>query len=167
MFSENNATPFTVIGVSEERGPIKFYDKTTGITTEIGAPGQPMGCCDYCGQGIAIVWRVRGTDGRTFRVGSDCVLKTSKEYGDKDSPLLRAVKKQRRESQLARENARIDAAVQLLHTDVAKALDAMPHPTKWRADKGETALDSALWMFSHAGHAGRLRTARMIEKLTQ
>jgi hypothetical protein len=41
-----------------------------------GAPIQPGSSCDYCGQGIMLVFAIRGADGRRFKVGCDCVLKT-------------------------------------------------------------------------------------------
>lgn len=158
--------PFTFMHCTHEIGPIRIANDD-GTVTEIGSPGQPMGVCDYCGQGIATVCHVRSADGNRFRVGCDCVLKTDKEYGDKQSPLTRAVKKQQREAAKQREIKRIANAAALLtgESDVAHRLESMPHPTEWRAKKGETALDSAIWMFQHAGHSGKLRMARMIEKV--
>lgn len=52
-----------------------------------GAPVQPGGTCDYCGTAIIDAFRIRGIDGREFKVGSDCVLKTG------DAGLIRAYKK--------------------------------------------------------------------------
>lgn len=62
--------PFSCIGMTHEVGPRKLADGS-----EVGAPGQPMGTCQYCYQGIAYVYVVRSADGRTFNVGSDCVAK--------------------------------------------------------------------------------------------
>lgn len=66
--------PFQVVGVHEERGPKVTY--IDGIRCESGAPGQPVGTCDYCGTGIADCYEIRSSDGKEFVVGSDCVAKT-------------------------------------------------------------------------------------------
>ena len=73
--------PFRVVACEEKRGPI---DMGGGLT--VGAPGQPMGCCDYCGTGIVECFTIEGADGRRFEVGNVCVYKT----GDKG--LIQVVK---------------------------------------------------------------------------
>ena len=45
------AAPFQIIGVEERVGPIRGTDES-GITISIGAPGQAMGSCDFCGTAI-------------------------------------------------------------------------------------------------------------------
>lgn len=76
--------PFTLEGYSCEVGPKRLAD---GVT--VGAPGQPMGTCDYCGRGIAHVFKIRSSDGKESGVGCDCVLKIERE----DNQLVSAVKK--------------------------------------------------------------------------
>lgn len=108
--------PFRVIGVTEERGPITLEDGS-----QAGAPGQPMGSCNYCGRGIALVFRIAGADGAEFSVGSDCVLKTH-DNGliDETKNLRRAMSatkrnKKRAEKQKARLAAIADRAEQFLN----------------------------------------------------
>lgn len=71
-----------------------------------GAPVKPGGTCEYCGQGILVCCQITDAEGRTFEVGSDCVLKTG------DTGLRKVVNEERnrkaRERNAAkRENRRI------------------------------------------------------------
>jgi hypothetical protein len=51
-----------------------------------GAPVQPGGSCDYCGQGIMYAVAIKSADGKTFKVGCDCVARTG------DAGLIKAYK---------------------------------------------------------------------------
>jgi len=156
--------PFRYVGCYEDRGPHR--SEINGVTVEVGAPGQPMGTCAYCGQGIALCFQIRSSDGRTFVVGSDCVEKT----GDRG---LQAVKndarKMARAAQLGREETRIAAAQALLALDgpVARALAAKPHTHAYRASLGETQLDATRWLFECSGHSGKMRATRAVERLAK
>jgi len=49
------------------------------------APGEPVragGSCDFCSTCIRNAYIVRGADGRTFKVGSECVRKVAKASAD-------------------------------------------------------------------------------------
>jgi len=151
--------PFRYVGFSERRGPIKLADGS-----EIGSPGQPMGTCAYCGQGIAICCEIVSADGKRFIVGSDCVEKT----GDKGIvvKVKSAVNKLRTEKRKASEAKRIAEFEAELETEELRALlAAKKHPQQWRADKGETLLDSVEWFMARAGNAGKMKTIRMVSKL--
>jgi len=50
------------------------------------APRQPGSFCDYCGTAIMLVCQIQSSDGRRFKVGSNCVDKTG------DSGLMQAYK---------------------------------------------------------------------------
>ena len=67
-------SPFKFVGYYIDRG--RSYTSPEGITTTVGAPGQPTGTCDYCGASIANCFRIQLADGKVFVVGSECVLKT-------------------------------------------------------------------------------------------
>jgi len=67
--------PFKCVAAYEMRGPLKSV--INGVTVEVGAPGQPMGTCDYCGMGIANCYKISSADGHLFVVGSECVNKTA------------------------------------------------------------------------------------------
>ena len=66
--------PFRCTGVVEKSGPIKYPN---GM--EVGAPGQPMGTCEFCGNGIKYCCQIVSHDGRHFEVGCDCVEKLHRE----------------------------------------------------------------------------------------
>lgn len=146
--------PFRIMGCEEKRGPIR--SSHNGAEVSVGAPGQPMGTCDYCGQGIAICWNIRSSDGKTFIVGSDCVAKTG------DAGLKRAIQPIVRKMTKARDDARIEAAMDRL-ADVEAALRAQPHPVAFMAERGMTLFDSVEWTFRNAGNAGKIRAARIVE----
>jgi hypothetical protein len=124
-----------------------------------GEPGKPGGSCDYCGTGIAFEHHIKSADGKRFKVGSECVLKTG------DAGLKRVVNrakaKHATELRHLREARKIEEALEALPLVEAK-LAAEPHPLKWRAEKGETLLDSVVWFLEHAGNAGKLKVARII-----
>jgi hypothetical protein len=65
--------PFRFAGYYEDRGPRRWVEG--GVEVVVGAPGQPMGVCSYCGQGIAHVYAVQSADGRRSTVGQDCIAR--------------------------------------------------------------------------------------------
>lgn len=150
--------PFRVIGVECRTGPIRTTDPVTGITTEIGSPGQPMGCCQYCYQGISECWLVRSSDGKVFTVGCDCVRKTS------DPGLKRGMAPLKTKLRKEREAARIERAELLIEDPAVRArLAEEPSPNARRP--GDTALEWASWMLLHAGNSGKLRACRLLEEV--
>ena len=155
--------PFRYAGFYESRGPIR-RTLPCGVVEEIGAPGQPMGTCDFCGQAIAICCVINSADGKQFVVGSDCVEKT----GDRGIvvKVKSDVNKRRTEMRKAAEELRIEAFAAELSGEALRALlSSLPHPQEWRAKQGETLLDSVEWFMKNAGNAGKLKTIRMVEKL--
>jgi len=59
------SAPFTFVG--NER---KYFQACPG------APLQCGGSCDYCGTGIVDMYHIQSSDGRSFKVGCECVKKT-------------------------------------------------------------------------------------------
>lgn len=158
--------PFRFVGMENRVGPIKSHDHKTGITTEIGSPGQPMGSCDYCGQGIALCCHIKSSDGKRFIVGSDCVART---YGEKDPVALdtkRAIARHRRQRDAASKGRRIEAARATFERH-RTLFEAEPHPNAYWAGKGQTLADSIDWFFKNAGTAGKLKMTRLVERRTQ
>jgi hypothetical protein len=151
--------PFQVVGCEERRGPI---DMGGGLT--VGAPGQPMGCCDFCGTGIVDCFTIQSADGRRFVVGNVCVNKTG------DAGLIKVVKSEvarlRTEARHRREAAKIQKLVAMLDDPrVQEWLDSLGHP---RTDSAffasQTRLDWAMWLLNHAGNKGKLDVLRWLEK---
>jgi hypothetical protein len=158
--------PFAFKGAYEDRGPHTWTDPRTGITTSAGAPGQAMGTCAYCGQGIAICCTIEDADGKRFTVGSDCVKRT----GDKGlHNATTAVARMARTATLKREEARIAEVKASVETDesLRTILTSKPSPHAYRAAKGETRLDWADWMLRNAGHQGRMDVVRYIGRLAE
>jgi len=148
--------PFRFVDVEYRVGPITYPN---GMT--VGAPGQPMGACDFCGQGIAECCIIQDADGKRFVVGNQCVYKT----GDQGltNTVKRVVDQAKAKRRAERERKRIAEAKEAL-PEVADALKAEPHPMAWLAEKGMTLLDYVEWNFKKAGHTGQLKVTRMIEK---
>lgn len=143
--------PFTFVGTYES--------KFQAVPGDPNCPIQPGTCCDYCFQGIMYVCRVRSADGREFKVGCDCVLKT------KDKRITTAAKraenKRNTEAAHKRADAKIAAAIATLPT-VESKLRAQPHPYAWQAEKGATMLDRVKWLLGNAGRKGKCEAAKII-----
>lgn len=153
--------PFRLVGVTTRRGPLEV---APGVF--VGAPGQPMGVCQYCGTSIAEICTIRDADGKTFEVGNVCVGKTG------DAGLRKAVnaalRDKRAEQRRAASDRRAERTRERLTDPVLRAsLAALPHPYAFRAEKGDTRLDWAEWMMQHAGMAGRADVARYIDYLSK
>ena len=143
--------PFKFIGCEERRGPYRYYDPQTGITTEIGSPGQPMGVCDFCGQGIAVCCVIRSADGKEFIVGTDCVLKTG------DAGLRRSVNAKKAQARREKGFEKIDEGREFVEANRA-AVDSLPGP---RFGTLGSWFD---WMMKNAGNSGKLRAIRNVRE---
>jgi hypothetical protein len=155
--------PFRCIGTERKVGPYRYRDPKTGIELMAGAPGQPMGSCDYCGMGIADCYKIESADGKQFVVGCECVLKTG------DAGMSRAVKdlvrKAQRERRHERERVQVEEVAALMNDPkVQEALAAKPHPIPWRANQGQTLLDMCSWYMVNASTAGKVKIRRIIKK---
>ena len=93
--------PFRIVGYDQAVGPIRCADGG-----EIGAPGQPMGTCAHCGQGIKYRAHVRSHDGRSFTVGLDCAMRVGSEANRLMSDAERIKKQIAREQRAAKAAAR-------------------------------------------------------------
>ena len=155
--------PFKFIGMTHEVGPIRLAD---GMTT-IGAPGQPMGSCDYCGQGIALVCRVKSSDGNVFKVGCDCVNKVYKDYGRESAdPIKRAIDRAKKEHQRKVRHAREQRKLAEYRewTDANReALEATPNPQR----EGESRWDQVEWFQRHAGTSGNLKLFKTLKAVLE
>ena len=105
--------------------------------------GKPGSTCDYCGKSIAIVCIIKDTNGKTFKVGSNCVEKT----GDKGmiNKAAQSIKEAKRQSDLTK----IEDGKKWMEEN-AKKLSEIQHGKY-------TLLESMRWYFQHAGVTGKLR----------
>ena len=156
--------PFRFLGMSVEVGPRRSVDPETGVTLEIGSPGQPMGSCNYCGQGIAYCYHVASADDKRFIVGCDCVMKLARTDNEKRDPVIAAIhreaKRIEREKRHARERAQLDAGRDWLESNEA-ALEGLPHPKI--ADL--TMADYIHYLWQNSGTSGRLRAIARAKKV--
>jgi hypothetical protein len=158
--------PFRFIGVDYRVGPIRIANRD-GTETQIGAPGQPMGTCEFCGQGIAECCMIQDADGKRFVVGNVCVAKTN------DPKLIdetkRAVGRAALERKRERDRVRIVGVRAKLERDEAlrRVLRNQPHPLLWQAKKGQTMLDWCEWMLKSSGVSGSLKVCRAVEKAAE
>ena len=158
--------PFKWIRVYADIGPRKWVDKKTGIECQSGAPGQPMGTCDYCGTGIMYVNVIRSTDGKESDIGSDCIRRICEKNSHVTTCVDREVRRMQREKRHEREQSKIvELRGWLADTSIRIILDEKPHPTKERAALGESLLSWAEWMLENAGNSGRCRVWSRIKKL--
>lgn len=161
--------PFRCVAVEYRIGPIRsVVDFGNGpVECEVGSPGQPMGTCAYCGQGIAECCVIKDANGKRFIVGNQCVAKASRDYGEKvvDTALERDRKQALREARHERErtaSAELNWRIEQ-DADLRGILAAKPHPYGFT---GKTMLDWAVWMMQASGASGRTRVRRAIAKVT-
>lgn len=145
--------PYTFLGHSRE-----VYQAIPG---DPSCPIQPAGSCDYCGQGIYDQFRFRSADGRTFKVGCDCVRRAG------DAGMIKRVNAVVAKARTAQTHARQDAiiatgAALLVRMDLRAALASIPSEHEWKAANGGTALDDAEWLWHASGRAGRVRLTKRL-----
>ncbi|HEY3498183.1 MAG TPA: hypothetical protein VGK73_25970 [Polyangiaceae bacterium] len=159
--------PFRCVGVTRKVGPIRIANRD-GTTTEIGAEGQPMGRCDFCGTGIADCYEIRSADRREFVVGCDCVAKVcakgEKVFSEVERmamDLKNAAARKRHDAKAAASQAQL--AELLAAPQLRGKLSSKPSAYAWKAAEGATALDDAEWLARQCGHAGRLRLIKRLQ----
>lgn len=157
--------PFKWLGVFEDRGPHR-YPQADGTVLEVGAPGQPMGCCAYCGQGIAECHRIRSSDGKEFTVGCDCVRKVEHKGSPVYTQAVRAQKDRANAKARVRAQERAKAndakLTTLLADPVLQArLKALPSKCAWKPEA--TAWDDLKFRAGGCGAAGKARLVKELE----
>ena len=147
--------PFRCIGMVEET-----YQACQG------APVQPGGCCDYCSNGIRYCYQIRDRNGKTFKVGSDCVARTGdagliKSF--KNRPEVRAMNRAKAQMRDERTKA---AWAALLSDETAKAKLSTFTVSNWKGEN-ETWLAFATRAWGYCGAAGRARYLKAAKKLLE
>ncbi len=139
--------PFRFVGVE-----VKVYQACPG------APAQPGGSCDYCGQGIKSCYTLRSADGRQFHVGCDCIDKS----GDKGlikayrrSPEYRAAARAAREKKASRDCAELGELIS------GGKLAQFPAPNSYSS----SLQGHASWYLKNAGAAGRGQVLRFCKRV--
>jgi len=144
---------------------------------------KPGGSCAYCGIGIVILCKIQDANGARFHVGTSCAGKS----GDKGIINLakRAAGRISRAKAVAKQETRIEAVrvalgleglgtMALRHgdtlgvlaaTDLFATLADRPHPLEYWADQGKTMATWVCWTLANAGHAGKFKATKIIEKI--
>lgn len=152
--------PFRFIGFERKVGPINL-----GNGMMCGAPGQPMGVCDFCGTGIANCCIIKSSDGKRFIVGCDCVERTYQEFdAERDEVAIKAreeLKKQKREARHAREAEKLEELAAWIEENKA-VLDAMESDRE-----GQSLYDQWQWFSKNAGTTGKLKQGRIMRKAVE
>lgn len=119
-----------------------------------GAPVQPGGSCDFCGNGIRYECWVLSSDGRKFKVGTDCIARI-----DAEPKLKKQFNAEKARIEREKVGERVRAATAALENCPTLLTDA-PHPHN---RQGCTMRDYVSWCLAHAGNAGRTKAARAVE----
>lgn len=145
--------PFRYVGYE-----FKTYQACPGAPIQVGAS------CDACANGIKHVCWIEDAEGKRFKVGNVCVGKVDKIMAKKVDREVKAAKKAETKK---REDARIEAAKELLATDeqIREDCSNHEHPMAWLAKKGLTRLDYFEWSFENAGQSGRMKIVRALDKI--
>jgi hypothetical protein len=150
--------PFRFLGVRENAHTIPG--------TTINKPG---GSCDYCLESIRWEYRIQSADGKTFKVGCDCVAKVGdaglRRYVD---AARRNVERKQRAARAAKKASSVDSEIAALMTDpaVTEKLASLPHPRGYsdrETGRALTMLDQVTWMLENAGRAGKAKTLAAIK----
>lgn len=159
-----NVHPWEARGLG--KAPFRYNGaaRTVHVVGVMSAVVQPAGSCAYCGAALSYSCYIKDANGAEFTVGDTCVEKLWTAELDHASRRVlsqakNALNKAKRNAQKARESARIDAAMNCSDA-VRDALDAEPHPTR----AGLTLRDWVGFMFQNAGHTGKLKAARVVER---
>lgn len=120
--------------------------------------------CDYCGTAIVINCLIESSDGKTFKVGSDCVCKVG------DSGLTKSVNKalraHRRELRVNRCKELVAEAKAILADPVAvEILAKLPHSRGFINYDTRAPLnfvDEVNWLLRRGGVSGRQNAAKLL-----
>jgi hypothetical protein len=76
---------FTAAGLGQ--APFQYIGMFESVYVACpGAPVQPAGSCDYCGNGIRYCFQIKSADGKISKVGCDCIKKSGDEHLAKACP---------------------------------------------------------------------------------
>lgn len=151
--------PFRYVGIVDQN--IAYGERVIGNVGGCALTTKPGGTCDYCGTYIVNMFRVESADGKTFKVGCECIRKTG------DDGLIRRVNDDVRKMERARRQAKKVAkiAADKEYCNMAMlynlgTLSGLPHPTPYRAAQGESLACWARWMFDNGHYSTLASTLR-------
>jgi hypothetical protein len=150
--------PYRVVGVETRVGPIHLPN---GIM--VGAPGQAMGTCDYCGQGIKECFKILAADGKRFEVGCDCVRRAYTEVGERVPNAVKAFEREKRQAAARAKAKRVRERLDEILAAPPAVLTETKVVTPWGEER--TLLEDLERVLLACGDAGRARHLKRIEKV--
>ena len=174
LLNPNNAISAGILHrnstIVAQRGPWRFVGVTWGDAVDGSSDGEPTrpehivrgGTCEVCGAAIINIVDMLNANGERITVGVDCsetLLTNQSKLRLKNA--LKVHAKQLRDAR----NAKKQDELNEIMADPAKieALKSKSHPMTYRAEKGETLLDWALFMAKASGAAGRAKALKTIK----
>lgn len=106
------AAPYKSVGVE-----VKHYQAYPGAPLQVG------GSCDYCATGIVNMFWLESADGKTFKVGSDCI----KKAGDKG--LMKVVAEAERKARAVKADAKRQKDLETRRAVAAELTAILADPT--------------------------------------
>lgn len=153
------------LGLAPFRCTGSYESKYQAIPGDPSCPIQPGSTCDYCGQGIVNVFTIKSSDGKTFKVGCDCVAKTARECAKTELERdARKVVDDVNKIKTAAANKRKDVVIAVAMTKLeanASRLDVMIEIY----GKHRNAFDWLRWMFANGGRTGKLKAAKQLDEI--
>jgi hypothetical protein len=150
--------PYRVVGIEVRVGPIHMPDGTM-----VGGPGQPMGICDYCGQGIKDCYKILAADGKRFEVGGDCVRRACDEAGERVPNAVKAFEREKRQAAARAKAKRVRERLDEILAAPPAVLTETMVTTPWGEER--TLLEDLQRVLLACGDAGRARHLKRIERL--
>lgn len=159
--------PFRIVGVGNKVGPLRYTDPKSGLTMEVGSPGQPMGVCKFCGQGIMECWSIKSADGNIFDVGCECVRKTGDAGMKKVIDAHKAkVNREKRQAKAAEDKVYVAGVIGDQYR--MSLLRAIAHPYGFEDRVTKRPLSAAEyieWMAPRCGDSGMMKLAKWLRKV--
>lgn len=148
--------PFRFVGMLQQ--DIAYGEAVISREGGILVTTKPGGSCDHCGAYIVNMFQIESSDGKRFKVGSDCVLKTG------DIGLAKIVKAKVSELNKVRTDARNADRIetlklQLSDNAIRAKLREFPHPHGF---KGKTLLNFVEYMNLRGGTSGKVKAAKKV-----
>jgi hypothetical protein len=120
--------------------------------------GAHVGTCTRCGMPIKYNFMVKNGEGKTFPVGSECILKHDRTM---QRQTANALKKEK--AKINREKALIVRG-QILKILEDEALDKIPHPNEFLAQKGNTIRDWGRFVLDRGSKSGRAKLLKQLQE---
>jgi len=150
--------PYRIVGVVNRVGPIRMPN---GLM--VGAPGQPMGTCQFCLMGIKECWQIQSADGKRFEVGCDCVRRAYDEAGERVPAIVKQFEREKRQAAAKARDERVRARLAEIIANPPAVLLERKIVLPWGEER--TLLEDLKQVLPRCGAAGKARHLKRIEKV--